>query len=277
MQQVVSESDLDDFALAPGDRFVAVARAAPDQAAGSDIWTLDLERQVFTRVTFEGSADDPVWSPDRQWIAYAQDGDIYRSRSNGAGQAELLLDTDYDKVLQEWSPDGKTILFEHNGEDNEHLWALPLADEGAGEPFAILASPFREMHADLSPDGKWLAYASDETGTLQVYVMGWPGLQGKWQITRDGGSMPRWSGDGREMFFMNEKREILAVGVRPHAADFRIGEPAVLFSTRLDRPFSIRTHQFSVTEDGQRILVFEPPASADAEDPVVTLVQNPLR
>jgi Tol biopolymer transport system component len=276
VQQTASETGLDDFALAPDGRFVAVARDA-QETSDSDIWTLDLERQVFTRVTFEGGADDPVWSPDGEWIAYAQAGEIYRSRSNGAGRAELLLETHYDKVLQDWSPDGKTILFEHNGGSNEDLWALPLGDDGPGEPFAILESPFREIHAALSPDGRWLAYASNETGGLQVYVMSWPGLRGKWQITRDGGSMPRWAGDGREIFFMNERREISAVAVDPDPDDFEIGEPEVLFPTRLDRSFAIRTHQFAVSGDGSRILVFEPPASVDVEESVITLIQQARR
>ncbi len=157
----------------------------------------------------------------------------------------------------------------------EDIWALPIGEEGE-EPFAVLSSPFREIHADLSPDGRWLAYASDEAGEAEVFVMSWPDLRGKWKISTAGGSMPRWRQDGREMYFMAPDRAIMSVEVRTDPDNFVIGEPRQIVQTRVDRPFSIRTHQYVVTGDGEKFLVIEPPQSADDDDVLITLIANPL-
>jgi Tol biopolymer transport system component len=270
---IESPQPLDDIFLSRDERYVAVARY-DDETGDDDIWTVDLKRTVFTRVTFVDNADDPVFSPDGDWIAYAHNLDLYRKRSNGAGEAELLFDSDVDKVTQDWSPDGKHILFLDNTAEGEDIWALPV--EEGGEPYPVLNSPFREIHARLSPDGRWLAYASDESGQTEVYVMSWPDLRGKWKISDGGGSMPEWRDDTRELYFMGGDRKIMSVEIEPDMDDFFIGEPQPLFQTRLDRPFSIRTHQYVATGDGTRFLMMEQPFNEKEQEIMVTLVANPL-
>jgi Tol biopolymer transport system component len=256
---------IDDLSLSGDDRFLAMARD-DEETANSDIWTYDLARGVFNRVTFEGRVDDPVVSPDGSAIIYAAQGDLFRKLASGAGAPKLVLGAEQDQVTLDWSPDGSTILFNRYDETgSEDLWAFDLTAGGEAKPRAILDSPFRELHGQISPDGRWLAYSSNETGQMQVYVLSWPDLASKSRVSTDGGSQPRWRGDGRELYFLAPDLKLMAASVGSGARGFEIGEIRSLFLTRLAKSINQRTHQYAVTSDGGKFLVIENPARKSAQ------------
>ena len=256
---------IDDLSLSGDDRFLAMARD-DEESANSDIWTYDLDRGVFNRVTFEGRVDDPVVSPDGTAIIYAAQGDLFRKPASGAGTPKLVLDAERDQVTLDWSYDGSTILFNrYDDSGSEDLWALDLVAGGEPKPRAILESPFRELHGQISPDGRWLAYSSNETGEMQVYVLSWPDLAAKSRVSTDGGSQPRWRGDGRELYFLAPDLKLMAAAVGGGARGFQIGEIRPLFLTRLAKSINQRTHQYAVTSDGGRFLVIENPVRNSAQ------------
>jgi serine/threonine-protein kinase len=155
-----------------------------------DVWVYDLEREVATRLTFNDGYDgDQVWSPDGDYLTFTSDRDgrenPYRKRADGSGEAERLAEIDHDFWGSSWSPDGKWILGEIQGESFD-LWAIPA--DGSGEPVEYLATQFFERFPAISPNGKWVAYMSDESGRPEIYVRPFPAASGKWQISDGGGS-----------------------------------------------------------------------------------------
>jgi WD40 repeat protein len=269
---VFSPNRLDDIAISPDGGRLALMRVELDKRSNYDVWTYDLSRGVFTRVTFAQQADDPVWSPDGEWLIYAHDAKLRRIRASGAGDPEPVLDSGQDDVTHDWSRDGRQILFSRWAEgDQIDLWSLEL---GAGaEPSPVLNSAFSEFQAEFSPDGRWLAYASDESGELQVYVMSWPDPTGKWQVSTAGGGMPRWRGDGRELFYIALDRKLTAVEVAGDASGFKVGTERSLFQTRIPEPDS-RSHDYVVTPDGDLFLFLERPPNDEVERTAITLIQE---
>ena len=163
----------------------------------NDIWVLDLARGVKTRLTFGPVANtNPVWSPDGKWIAYASmregHSNLYRKRSDGSGAEEVLLSNDQADTVEDWTRDGKYLLYSRgsNGIDTQ-LWAVPL--EGERKPWMLVPHAAVLYGAHTSPDGHWLAYESNESGTVQLYIIPFPGGQGKWQVTSNGSSGPAWT------------------------------------------------------------------------------------
>jgi len=189
----------------------------------SDIWLYDLRRGVSTRFTFGPSNSvAPVWSPDGRWIAYTlvERGhqNIYRKPASGTGQAELLLEGD-DKHVQnwptDWSPDGGTLLFYTIGNlvSSAQLWELPLNNNDR-KPTPLLPSGFLMMEARFSPDGRWIAYASNESGRFEIYVIPASGTGGKWQISSSGGQQPLWRRDGKELFYLSSDDNLMSVPIK---------------------------------------------------------------
>ncbi len=199
----------------------------------NDIWVLDLARGVRTRLTFGPIANAyPVWSPDGQWIAYStvRNGQtsIYRKRADGSGAEEVLLNGpsggSVDSVRpSDWSADGKELIYMQQLEPPKAaVWALPL--EGERKPRQVLE---RGAQARLSPDGRWLAYASIESGTPEVYVVAYGGGQGKWQVS-NGGQEPQWSQDGKQLFFINVTFDVLSVPVKEVGGALQFGAAQTL-------------------------------------------------
>jgi serine/threonine-protein kinase len=194
-----------------------------------DIWVYHLERGVATRITFGAGYDaDPAWSPDGRWLAFASDreGDttVFRKRSDGSGQAELLIETDLmsSPFPESWSPDGRWLLVSPTGEGGNDLWVIPMTGEGEPEPF--MATPYTEVFAEFSPNGKWVAYQSNESGRMEVYVGSFPGGGGKWQISDEAGSQPVWSRDGRKLYYRTDEG-VMVVDVDGTGESFRAGKP----------------------------------------------------
>ena len=248
-----------------------VAFQVEDRQGRGDLWIHDLGRRVSSRFTFDPANDfDPVWSPDDTSIVFSSNrtggGDLYRKATSGGGADELLFASDYRKAATDWSRDGRTIFFSQFGSTTrQDLWSLSLPDRKAE---VVLQTEFFETAGALSPDGRWLAYNSDESGRHEVYVRPFPGPGAKWRISREGGSLARWRGDGKEIFFTTGDGKIMAVDVKT-GATFEAGDPKPLFTTRLRRSLA---REYDVTPDGQRFLVAVAPG--DEVMPPLTLVQN---
>jgi eukaryotic-like serine/threonine-protein kinase len=201
-------------------------RLAFTQSTGStsDIWIYDLERDQRSRLTTDAASDGaPIWSPDGSRIIFRSnrgegktDG-LYEKAVSGATPETLIFKGEPGRVIvpQSWSPDGKSVVFSMSGQGNSSatdLWVLPL--EGDRKPFPYLIGPYRKISAAFSPNGRWLAFSSNESGTLEVYVQPFPlAAEGRWQVSNSGGRFPRWRRDGKELDYLDEKGRILGVPV----------------------------------------------------------------
>jgi eukaryotic-like serine/threonine-protein kinase len=252
-------------------RRVAV-RILDPQSVG-DIWIYDLERNTRTRFTFDPSDDfGPLWSHDDSRVLFSaarkSPGDIYQRDSAGTAKEEPLLSSNAFKMALDWSPDGRVLLLQVDNPrmpTQMDLWTYSAAD-GKATPF--LQSAFNETMGRFSPDGRWIAYVSNESGKEEVYVVPFPGPGGEWQISTAGGRAPIWTRGGREIVYQAPGDEIMAVEVRA-APTFQAGIPKALFKTHLRPPPGA---QFDVTPDGERFLVNLRP-DEQVSDPM-TLVQN---
>jgi serine/threonine protein kinase/Tol biopolymer transport system component len=224
-----------------------------------DIWLLELARGGFSRFTPHPNDDvTPIWSPDGKEIAFASNSngpfDLYKKDAGGAGGDELLVQSSDDKFPLDWSRDGKYfIYYTVDPKTKSDLWVLPMSGERKPTPF--LQTEFNETNAVFSPDGRWVAYNSDESGTLEIYVRPFPPSRGKWQVSTAGGGQAAWRSDGKEMYYVSPDRKIMAVEVKPGSV-FSAGLPVPLFEAPI-RPEGItESHSaFVVSPDGRRFLV----------------------
>ena len=223
-----------------------------------DVWIYDIPRDTLTRLTFEGTNRQPVWTPDGNRVTFrsgrAGPLNLFWKPANGSGAAERLTTGEYVQVPESWSPDGQVLAFaeDHpiNGAD---IWVLSLEEEG--KPLPFLQTPFYEAGPVFSPDGRWLAYVSDESGRREVYVQPYPGPGGKRQISTEGGDEPVWSPDGRELFYrIGDKMMAVDITSEP---TFSAGTPRLLFEGQYRRRPRARAN-YDVSPDGQRFLMVKP-------------------
>jgi len=260
-------------ALSPDETRVAISRTDPN-LTGSDIWILDTSSRS-SRLTFDPAVDtNPIWSPDGTQIVFSSNRlgtfDLYWKFASGAGNDELLLKSDDTKFALDWSADGQFVLYQDIGRTTQRdLWALPLF--GDKKPVVVVQTNFNEVQGKFSPDGHWIAYVSDESGTLQVYVQNFPPAGGKWMVSVNGGSMPRWRNDGKELFYLAPNNKLMAVSVKTNGDNFEAGNPQPLFDVRITLPVTGATG-YAVTRDGQRFLVNVQAQESSASPAVV--VQN---
>ena len=241
-----------------------------------DVYVHDLSRGSTTRLTFDPEADTtPVFSPDEtQVLFYSNRGaknSFYRKSANGSGNEELILSGDSGSYPDSWSRDGKYLLYERNGgvQTKVDLWVLPMAGEPT--PFPYLETPFEEAHAQFSPDGRWVAYTSNDTGRSEVYVESFPRGGGKWQISTAGGDQPQWRSDGKELFYIAPDRNLMVVTIEG-SGTLAIGKPAVLFQT--STPLTGITddrNNYAPSHDGQRFLVNTLADSANLQPLILVL------
>jgi Tol biopolymer transport system component len=261
--------------LSPDGRRVAMQRLAQGNI---DVWLGDLLRGGLTRLTFDAAPDHhPVWAPDGTRIAFnsAPTGvdDLYVKPSNGAGAEARVLASPHRKIPQAWSRDGRWLLYyESNPTTGRDLWALDLTAPVAA-PRVVANTPAEETLAAFSPDGRWVAFQTDESGRPEVVVQPFPAAAGRWQVSTAGGVAPRWRADGTELHFLAPDATLMAAPVTAAGASFVAGPPVALFQTRIvmggtmpsDRP------QYAVAADG-RFLINQP--VADAASPPITLILN---
>jgi Tol biopolymer transport system component len=271
VQGVGSPGDYATLALSPDETRVAVSRR---EARNLDIWLIDLARNSSSRFTFHDAEDQmPVWSPDSSRVAFASlregPSGLYQKVSSGGGNDELLLKIPGVNLYpQDWSSDGRYLLYNSvDPRSGFDLWVLPL--EGDRKPMVFLQTPFREWQGQFSPDGKFIAYTSTESGKPEVYVQPFPVSGAKWMISAGGGAHPRWRRDGKEIFYLSLERTLMAVEIKI-ANGLKAAIPRPLFQTRI--PGTPSGFRFAASADGQRFLMSSPPAE-EASLPI-TLVQN---
>lgn len=248
--------------LSPDGRRAAVEVEAN---AGLSILVLDAMRGFEQRLTPAGRYFDPIWSPDATRIAYtaihekSRGGEVRVREVNGTGRDVVLVKGETLDWIGDWSPDGSHILATRlggsGGRGNFSLQSLSVAE---GKWTAWLETDSNERDPVFSPDGRWVAYGSDESGQYEIYVRPFAGPGGKWQISRGTGTRARWRGDGKEIYYISPDGKMMAVEIHVGPAGFDASAPRPLFDVPLAKPVVFPAAPFSVTPDGQRFLIVTP-------------------
>ena len=255
----------DHMAISPDGKRIAVDFG--DQSAGGrDVWLFEIARNVWTRFTFAPRNDwVPTWSPDGSRIVFASDreqqglGQLYEKPAAGGTDERLLLKTDEHKHHLHYSPAGQAIAFEStkaagaDGTPDTNIWILPMPT-GDRKPVPFAQSRFNETNPQFSNDGRFLAYVSNESGALEVYVQPFPATGNKWQVSTNGGVEPKWRADGRELYYVAADGKMMAVPLTASGSTLDIGAPAPLFQTTRAATGTSTAH-FAVTADGQRFMI----------------------
>jgi serine/threonine protein kinase len=260
--------DINSLEFSPDRKSVAVSLSA-------DLWIYEVARGLRTRFTFNPSVENnPVWSLDGRRIIYDsnQKGrfDLYRKSADLNGTEEVLYEDAADKVPTSLSLDGKFLLFQRDDPKTfADIWVLPLTPDAPGaKPFLFLKTPFHEGFARFSPDGKWVAYESDESKRLEIYVAPFPGPGGKRQISTAGGTFPSWRDDGKELFYVTPDGTLMAAEVAVKGSSIEVG---AIRSLGIPTARG-RGRMYDVSADGQRFLV---PTPLEQKSPApLTLVYN---
>lgn len=272
------------FQLAPDEKRITYEANAG--SLNSDIWVLDSVRGVPSRVTFDPETDNlPIWSPDGQNIVWPSrrsgSFDLYIKAANASGQEKLLVKMGTATGwATDWSRDGRYILYQRPGEKTgQDLWIapqLPNVKDGKGDkhPTVYLNTQFDEQEGRFSPDGKWVAYTSNESGVSEVYVQSFPLSNTKVPISTGGGSEPQWSQDGTELFYLRADRALTAVRITHTPADpFKPGLPTTLFKVPpvLSTSRNQNSHSYAVGKDGKRFLIANGDSAGNAAPLTVVL------
>jgi eukaryotic-like serine/threonine-protein kinase len=258
--RVGESADYSNPSLSPDGKRLALSVRDPKTNV-RDIWLFDLARGAMSRFTYHPADDvNPVWSKDGRRIYFTSDRkgarDIFQKKVDATEEEELIFASPQIKYLEDMSPDGRLLIYNSpSGNNNsDDLWLLPLDGERNPRPF--LNTQFFENQAAISPDGRWVAYRSGESGRPEIYVATFPQLSGKWQVSLDGGEEPQWRRDGKELFFTNQDRKLMAAEVKIGSGTFEAEAPKLLFETQLI--LEKGRNRFVVTGDGQRFLLIAP-------------------
>jgi Tol biopolymer transport system component len=256
--------------LSPDGKSVVVTRS-------KNLWIHDIARTLATRFTFGSHDAFGVWTRDRKHIAYSSEargpGDLYSKPADGSKGEELLYADGAAKVPTSWSPDGRFLLFFRiDPKTQRDVWVLPLGEHSgpgaSSKPVPWLATPFNEFFAKFSPDGRWVAYQSDESGRNEIYVAAFPGPGGKRQLSTGGGSYPRWREDGKEIFYIGPNGTLIAAEISTRLDNIEIGAVHLLPIPAVVN----HLYMYDASADGQRFLVAVPRVQQPSG--LLTLVQN---
>jgi Tol biopolymer transport system component/DNA-binding winged helix-turn-helix (wHTH) protein len=261
--------------LSPDGKRLALAVVGSDSV---DVWVYEWERNTMTRLTFGSHAWWPIWSPDGKHIAFmsSQHGEaanLYYTRADGAGEAVRLTESRNRQIPYSFSPDGKRLaFFEFNPQTQTDIWTLPLEDPGsdrpkAGKPEPFLVTPFDERAPMISPDGRWLAYESNESGRSEVYVQPFPRATGKWQVSVGGGDRPVWSRKAQELFYRNSDG-IMVASYSVRGLAFVVNKPR-LWTAKKDLGM-----YFDLAPDGKRFVIVKGGEPQKSSSEQVMLLEN---
>jgi len=273
------KGDYRQMSLSPDETMLAFTRV---DWPVSNVWLTELSRGTITRLTSDRANDwYPIWSPDGRRVVFSstRDGslDLYERDATGAGSDGVLLRSAALKSLSSWSRDGRFLAYWVSDPTTQNdIWILPLS--GDRKPFAFLQTEYDELHPAFSPDGHWIAYTSDESGRQEVYVRSFEGAPagtgGKWRISTDGGSHPKWRADGKELFYLAPDRKLMSAEIRPGPGLNR-GVPQPLFQTQvLIRDYLV---SYDVAANGQRFLLNTPVEETQSAPVTVITNWNPHR
>jgi len=268
--QVAPAADYRAPAISPDGRRIAIRRR-DSNGSNVDVWIIEPARGTTTRFTFDPADDySPIWSPDGSQVLWTstrggQDG-LWVKSAGGLGQDQLVAHVGPFNTPTDWSRDGKwvivTAIDPQNGQD---LWAVPMT--GDHKPQVVLQTPFNESRARFSPDGRWIAYQSDESGRNEVYVASFQGAAGKWQISTNGGGDPAWSPDGRELCYISRDQKFMAVAITS-GASLDVGTPRELFPILVEG--GSRRNVYEVAPDAKRFLFLLP--AGETGTPITAVV-----
>ena len=254
----------EDLSLSPDGHHLAMTVEGPEW----NIWTFDLGRGVLARLTLVGDNRDPFWTPNGKQIVYTSFRNgmygLYEKAADGSGSEQELYHSKNWVCAESFSPGGQYLAFEENSPSTRtDIWILPLHGEPKPRPFVQTA--YTEWSPAFSPDGHWIAYESDESGRSQIYIQPFPGPGGRWQISNEDGTRPFWNHDGRELYYINEKK-VMVVPIQG-GASFSAGTPRVLF----EGDFFASGHFYDISPNGQQFFFIKDvtPAGAPTEVNVI--------
>ena len=240
-----------------------LATSIYDNSGGEDLWLFDLERGVRSRFTFgQGLSDDPVWSPDGKMIVFDSNRTgayaIYQKPSNGTQKEELVYSDPAVKFTTSWSPDGKYVLMDwvsSASQGKASIYVLPMF--GDHKAYPLINNDFNNTYAQFSPDGRWVAYDSNESGKDEIYAVAFPNPTARFQVSTAGGANVQWGRNGKELYYTDLDGKIVAVDIAERGDSLEIGKPHALWQPRLQPvvpPYS--------TPDGKRFLATEMPVQS---------------
>jgi hypothetical protein len=239
--------------LAPDGRLVALDKTDMAIQNNIDVWVYELEGDKAKRLTFgPGLNMVPIWSPDASQFVFTANQqvtqDLFMKNSDGTQEEKLVVHADVDVIPNDWSRGGKYILYSRGAD----LWFVTFPDLKSN---LLLKAVSVIRNGQFSPDGKWVAYASNETGKWEIYVTSFPDARGKWEVSTGGGEQPRWREDGKELFYLSSDRKMMAVPVTT-GAKFDPGTPITLFQATPRQPVTnADLFVYDVSQDGQRFLI----------------------
>ncbi len=265
-------ADIADPVVSPdGKKVVAQVKGGNGK---SGLWIFDVARGISSRFTFADSSDDfPIWSPDGKEIAYTGDRagrlEIYTKSASGVESEKPLITGEGESMATDWSRDGRYLAYQTQSRTTQKfdIWIQPMT--GDRKPFAFIATEAEEANGRFSPDGRWFAYVSDESGRPEIYVVPFPGRGGKWQVSSSGGISPSWAANGSELDYFTPDRKWMAVEVNGKGNDFSIGAAKTLFDGK-PIPGPVQAGAF-ITPDGKRLLM---PVQKENASVPFTLVTN---
>jgi serine/threonine-protein kinase len=250
--------------LSPDGKLIATSIAGPN---GQDIWVYDWQRDTRSAVTFGGNVFSfPVWSPDGRFLVFQGRGGMFWTRADGGTKPQPLTETKDGQFPWSFSPDGKHLAYAEFAAGAGDIWTVPIETTAgglkAGKPEPFLQTATNELFPAFSPDGRWIAYRTYESGTNEIQVRPFPDTGGKWLISNNGGVVPVWSPNGRELFYRTEDQRIMVVAYTVKGDVFVADKPRLWSDKRL---VDVSQRNLDIAPDGSRFLVSMPVDAPEAQ------------